>query len=137
MIVQECHLAQCTVYARQTGYAVANHPGLVRADTEHYHRTGVGPFLGFAEAVLAFNLDVVKTVFEGEPHDLGALRLGRAIGDQPSLTPNSLSRWRVSCASGNIDNSGSAGGAVRQREHAGLGNARRLGNIPGGGNSRS
>ena len=45
----------------------------------------VGPLLRLAEAVLALNLDVVETLFESEPHDLGALRLGRAVGDQRQL----------------------------------------------------
>ena len=43
---------------------------------------GVGPFLGLAEAVLAFDLDVVETVFEGKTQDLGALRLGRPVDNQ-------------------------------------------------------
>ena len=64
---------------------IADHPGLVRANSEHFHRMGVGPFLGLAEAVLALDLDVVETLFESEPHDLGALRLGRAVGDQRQL----------------------------------------------------
>jgi hypothetical protein len=55
---------------------VAEHPGLVRPDAEHFHRMIVGPLLGLAEAVLALDLDVVETVFEGETHDLGTLRLG-------------------------------------------------------------
>jgi hypothetical protein len=46
---------------------------------------GVGPFLGLAEAVLAFDLDVVETVFEGKTQDLGALRLGRPVGNQRQL----------------------------------------------------
>ena len=35
--------------------------------------------------MLALDLDVVETVFEGETHDLGALRLRRAVGDQRQL----------------------------------------------------
>ena len=50
----------------------------------------VGLLLGFAEAVLALDLDVVEAVFEREPHDLGALRLGRAVGDQRQLDPELL-----------------------------------------------
>src|ERR1700732_2580440 len=46
---------------------------------------GVGPFLGLAEAVLAFDLDVVETVFEGKTQDLGALRLGRPVDNQRPL----------------------------------------------------
>jgi hypothetical protein len=46
---------------------------------------GVGPFLGLAEAVLAFDLNVVETVFEGKTQDLGALRLGRPVGNQRQL----------------------------------------------------
>jgi hypothetical protein len=84
---------------------IADHPGLVRANSEHFHRMGVGPFLGLAEAVLALDLDVVETVFKGKTQDLGALRLGRVIS--ASLTPKSFSRSRVSCASGNSDNSSS------------------------------
>jgi hypothetical protein len=38
----------------------------VRANSEHFHRMGVGPFLGLAEAVLALDLDVVETVFKGK-----------------------------------------------------------------------
>ena len=48
-------------------------------------RVHVGLLLGLAEAMLALDLDVVETVLEGEPHDLGALRLGRAVGDQREL----------------------------------------------------
>jgi hypothetical protein len=35
--------------------------------------------------VLALDLDLVETAFEREPHDFGALRLGRAVGDQRQL----------------------------------------------------
>jgi hypothetical protein len=42
----------------------------------------VGSLLGLAEAVLGLDLDVVETVFEGETHDLGTLRLGGPVGDQ-------------------------------------------------------
>jgi hypothetical protein len=35
--------------------------------------------------VLALDLDVVETVFEGETHDLGTLGLGRPVGDQRQL----------------------------------------------------
>jgi hypothetical protein len=45
----------------------------------------VGSLLGLTEGMLALDLDVVETVFEGEPHDLGALGLGRAVGDQRQL----------------------------------------------------
>jgi hypothetical protein len=41
----------------------------------------VGSLLGLAEAVLALDLDVVETVFEGETHDLGTLGLGRLVGE--------------------------------------------------------
>jgi hypothetical protein len=44
-----------------------------------------GSLLGLAEAVLALDLDVVETVFEGETHDLGTLRLGGPVGDQRQL----------------------------------------------------
>ena len=40
---------------------VADHPGLLRPDSEHFHRMLVGPLLGLAEAVLALDLDVVET----------------------------------------------------------------------------
>ena len=65
----------------------------------------VGPLLGLAETVLALDLDVVETVFQGEPHDFRALRLGRAVGDQRQLDAQPLQPVEVSCASGNIDNS--------------------------------
>jgi hypothetical protein len=35
--------------------------------------------------VLAFDLDVVETVFEGETHDLGTLGLRRPVRDQRQL----------------------------------------------------
>ena len=54
----------------------------------------VGPLLRLAEAVLALNLDVVETLFESEPHDLGALRLGRAVCDQRP-TPSAGRESRV------------------------------------------
>lgn len=38
----------------------------------------IGTFLGLAEAVLAFDLDVVKAVRELEALDLGALGIGGA-----------------------------------------------------------
>jgi len=40
---------------------VADHPRLVRADSELFHCMLVGPLLGLAEAVLALDLDVVET----------------------------------------------------------------------------
>ena len=64
---------------------VADHPGLVRADSEHFHRMLIGPLFGLTETVLVLDLDVVETVFESEPHDLRALRLGCAVGDQREL----------------------------------------------------
>jgi hypothetical protein len=42
----------------------------------------VGSLLGLAEAMLALDLGVVETVFEGETHDLGTLGLGSPVGDQ-------------------------------------------------------
>jgi hypothetical protein len=38
---------------------VADHPGLVRPDAEHFHRMIVGSLLGLAEAVLGKAMDVV------------------------------------------------------------------------------
>jgi hypothetical protein len=55
---------------------VADHPRLARADPEHFHCMTVSSLLGLAEPVLALNLDVVETVFEGETYNLGALLLG-------------------------------------------------------------
>jgi hypothetical protein len=43
---------------------VADHPGLVRPDSEHFHRMSVGALLGLAETVLALDLDVIKAVLE-------------------------------------------------------------------------
>ena len=54
----------------------------MRPDSEHFHGMGVGTLLGFAETVLALDLNVVEAVFEAELHDLGALRLACAVGDQ-------------------------------------------------------
>ena len=51
---------------------VADHPRLARADPEHFHCMTVSSLLGLAEPVLALNLDVVETVFEGETYNLGA-----------------------------------------------------------------
>ena len=79
---------------------IADHPGPVRADSEHFHRLVVGSFLGLAEAVFALDLDVVETVFKGEPHDLGALRLGRPVGDQKSLGTLSPSPRRSATVDG-------------------------------------
>ena len=50
----------------------------------------IGLLLGLAEAVLALDLDVVEAVLQREAHDLGALRLGRAVGDQRELDPELL-----------------------------------------------
>jgi hypothetical protein len=45
---------------------VADHPGVVQADSELFHCMLVGPLLGLAEAVLALDLNVVETLFESE-----------------------------------------------------------------------
>src|SRR5689334_15782246 len=86
---------------------VADHPGLLRADAEHFHRMIIGPLLGLAEAVLALDLGMVETVFEGEPHDLARCGSAAPLVISANLTPNSFSRSRVSCASGNSDSSSS------------------------------
>jgi hypothetical protein len=68
----------------------------------------VASLLGLAEAVLALDLDVVETLFEGEN-----ARPWRAAARRPRLVisanvmRNSFSRSRVSCASGNSDTSSS------------------------------
>src|SRR5271154_2504011 len=41
---------------------------------------GIGALFGLAEPVLALDLDMVETLFEGEADHLGALRLGGTIG---------------------------------------------------------
>jgi hypothetical protein len=46
-------------------------------------------------------------MFEDETHDLGTLRLGGPLVISANLTPHSFSWSRVSCASGNSDNSSS------------------------------
>ena len=50
----------------------------------------VGLLFGFAKAVLALDLDVVEAVLQREPHYLGALRRGGAVGDQRQLDPEFL-----------------------------------------------
>jgi len=45
----------------------------------------VGTFLGLAKTVLAFDLDVVEAVREGEALDLRALGFGRTVGHQRQL----------------------------------------------------
>jgi hypothetical protein len=50
----------------------------------------VGLLLGLAKAMLALDLDVIKTVLEREAHDLGALCLGRAIRHKGKLDPEFL-----------------------------------------------
>src|SRR6516162_7064822 len=62
----------------------------MRPDSEHFHGMSVGALLGLAEAVLALDLIVIEAVFKGEPHDLGALRLGSAVGDQRELNAQPL-----------------------------------------------
>jgi hypothetical protein len=79
----------------------------VRPDAERFHRMIVGSLLGLAEAVLDLDLDMVETVFEGETHDLGTLGLGGPLVISANLMPNTFSRSRVSCASGNSDSSSS------------------------------
>src|SRR5207249_6210131 len=46
------------------------------------HRVSIGAFLRLAEAVLAFDLEVVEALFEGKADNLGALRLGGSVGHQ-------------------------------------------------------
>src|SRR5438067_1739848 len=61
---------------------VADHPGFVRLDAQGRHCVEVGALFGFAEAVLAFDLNVVEQRSDGKPLDLGALTFGAAVGDQ-------------------------------------------------------
>ena len=76
---------------------VADHPGVVRADSERFHRMIVGPLLGLAETVLALDL-ANRTTF-------ARCDSAAPLVISANLTPSSFSRSRVSCASGNIDNS--------------------------------
>ena len=57
--------------------------------------------------MLAFDLDVVETVFEGETHDLGALRLGGPVGDQRQLYAPLLQLVEGLVRIGNSENSSS------------------------------
>jgi hypothetical protein len=54
----------------------------VRFDLESFHGVHVRALLRLAEPMLSLDPDVVETVSELEPLDLGALRLGRSVGDQ-------------------------------------------------------
>src|SRR5580700_113954 len=69
---------------------VANHPGVVRRDPKRGERVTIGLLLRLAEAVLALDLDVVEAVLQCETHDLLALRLGGAVGDERELDSESL-----------------------------------------------
>jgi hypothetical protein len=57
----------------------------IRQGTRGEGYIGLASNRGTNIAVLALDLDVVETLFESEPRDLGALRLGRAVGDQRQL----------------------------------------------------
>src|ERR1700719_1688324 len=46
---------------------VADHPGVLGPDPERRHRMAIGLLLGFAETVLALDLDVVEAVLERAP----------------------------------------------------------------------
>jgi hypothetical protein len=67
----------------------------------------VGSLLGLAEAVLALDLDVVETVFEAKRTTLTRWGSAAPLVISANLMPNSFSRSRVSCASGNRDSSSS------------------------------
>jgi hypothetical protein len=67
----------------------------------------VGSLIGPAEAVLALDLDVVETVFEGERTTLARCGSAAPLVISANLMPNSFSRSRVSWVSGNSDNSSS------------------------------
>ena len=51
------------------------------------HGVPVGALLGLAEAVLALDLDVMEAPGQVEAIDLGALQLGRAVGDEGEQHP--------------------------------------------------
>jgi len=53
----------------------------------------IGPFIGLAEVVLAFNLDVVEQRRQREPFDLGALGRGSAVGDKRQQDATRLQRF--------------------------------------------
>ena len=53
---------------------VAHHPGLRRRDAQRAHGMPVRALLGFAETMLAFDLDVMETAAQIEAIDLGALQ---------------------------------------------------------------
>ena len=48
---------------------------------------GIGALFGFAKAMLAFDLNMVETFFEGEADHLGALRARRSVGYQRQPHP--------------------------------------------------
>ena len=50
----------------------------------------IGALVRLAEAMLALDLDVIETVRQRKPLDLGALGVGRAIGDQRELDAERL-----------------------------------------------
>ncbi len=64
---------------------VADHPGVAGIDLEPLQRVSIDREFGLALAELAFDLDMVEAMAEIEAHDLVALRLGRAVGDQGEL----------------------------------------------------
>ena len=52
----------------------------------------IGPFVGFAETMLALDLDVIEAMGQREAFDLGALDAGCAIGDQREFDAERLQR---------------------------------------------
>src|SRR4051812_41560126 len=69
---------------------VADHPGIVRPDTERLHGVEIGALFRLAKAVLALDMDVVEAVNELEALDLGALGVGGAVGDERELDAECL-----------------------------------------------
>ena len=53
---------------------VADHPGLSGFDAERVHGVGIGALFGFAESVLALDLNMVEPLCESKPDNLGPLR---------------------------------------------------------------
>src|SRR5260221_12228893 len=64
---------------------VADHPHVSWFESQCGKRMPIGAFLRLAEALLAFDLNVIETMLEGEARDLCALRLTRSVGDQRQL----------------------------------------------------
>jgi hypothetical protein len=69
---------------------VTEDPAFLSRRTQLAQRMLIGPQLGLAETVLAFDLDVVEVTGETEALDLGALRCGAApFVIKQSRTPRS------------------------------------------------